>query len=235
MDTQEHEYELGTLEDEILDRDESKARQGGNQGDERRWMILGGAGTLALLAAMVTAISLGGTGSPHKLTASLRGPVRDLSAMSAHLQSAASATLTAVAPVAATPTRVARGPVAPAQPVAQTPAAPAPAPATITNAPAATPEGSAAVHAAVDPDADEGSFANLPVLSAAEAAADDDTVADEASDGVRTNFEQDANPFADDPSASDDESPDEDDESAQDDAGKSDARAVEVTELPTPV
>ena len=90
MDTQEHEYELGTLEEDILDRDESQARKGGRGGDERRWMILGGAGTLALLTAFVGAIAIGGTSTPRKLAGSLRGPVRDLSALSAHLQSASS-------------------------------------------------------------------------------------------------------------------------------------------------
>lgn len=200
MDAQEHEYELGTLEDNILDRDESQARQGGSRGDERRWMILGGAGTLALLTAIVAAVSLGGTGEPRTLSATLRGPSRDLSALSAHLQSSvpAPAPAEADAPDLTPKARIARAQPAAKQPVV---AAPVAAPPEATQ-PAAVPTSAPVSHAAVA-DTTATSFANLPTVSAVEESAEGDEA--DAADVVPTNFEQDDDPFAEDPSESEDD------------------------------
>lgn len=228
MDTQEHEYELGTLEGDILDRDESKARQGGSRGDERRWMILGGAGTLALLTAIVAAVSLGGTGEPHKLSASLSGPVRDLTALAAHLQTSAGATASAtaakvVAPVATPKARIAR-----AQPPVQQPVVVAPVAAT-PKAPAPAAPTAPVSHAAVTAPA-ESSFANLPSVSATEEVAAGDVL--DPAEVVPTNFEQDDEPFAQDPSESEDELavPAEDDEAPD----NSDADNDEDAEVDSP-
>lgn len=203
MDTQEHEYELGTLEEDILDRDESHARQSGNRGDERRWMILGGAGTLALLTAIVVAVSLGGSGEPHELSASLPGPVRDLAALSAHLQSAAAVTdsETAEPPPAAPKTRIARRSDKPAAPQpteppsVAPPAAPASGKPTSESTSGSTPD--RANHAAVA-ETPGSAFANLPTVSA-QSAEDGQPDRLDPPAQVPTNFEQDEDPFAEDP------------------------------------
>lgn len=203
MDTQEHEYELGTLEEDILDRDESHARQSGTRGDERRWMILGGAGTLALMSAIAVAVSLGGSGEPHQLSASLPGPVRDLAALSAHLQSAAAVadSETAAPPSAAPKTRIARhsGKAAAPQPTAPQPLATltAPASAKPTSVPTSGFAPDRANHAAVA-DTSASTFANLPTVSSlpSEDAGQADQLDPEAV--VPTNFEQDDDPFAED-------------------------------------
>lgn len=187
MSAQEHDYELGTLDEATLERDESLARRNDRRGDERRWMILGGAGTLALMTALGAALSLSGSSAPHHLAASVGRQFRDVAALAAHASAEQPEQPEAEPnPKPAKPTRVARRTTAnPAPPVVPAAKAPSPTrPAAEAKAPAAKP---------TEPPADDPRpFAELPTLvdepPAEPPPSDDEPVVD---------FVHDDNPFAD--------------------------------------
>ncbi len=236
MSADEHDdetsYEMGALEDDVLERDESLARhiQGG---DERRWMILGGAGTLALMTALIAAVALGGSGPPHRLSSSLGGPARDASAIAAHMTSEASdaddqasgpsegssksgAKDSRVAMRAPTASSAAAAPTPVSTPTATAPAtasATAPGLAPAVPAPSADVPAAAPSQAAADED-DSDPLANLPSIGALEDAAPGADEPDDAAD----DFAHDDNPFED---ASDDDASDDDDNDASDDDASS--------------
>ncbi|MEM6295841.1 MAG: hypothetical protein AAGA54_31505 [Myxococcota bacterium] len=192
MTAPNHDYQLGTLDAETLQRDEHASRDSERHGDERRWMILGGAGTLAILTALTGSIVLSGSGEAipaHASLASLRGAT---AAAAAHLSVGATPELEAapeVEPEAALkPARVATrstalAAVAPAAPQAEPKPAPAPGaePAPAAPKPADPPKPAPASDAEV-------SFSDLPSLPSV---AD----AEPESEPEAPNFEADDDPF----------------------------------------
>ena len=195
MSAQEHDYELGTLDEATLERDESLARRNQQRGDERRWMILGGAGTLALMTALGAALALSGSSTPHNLTASLASPFRDFAAVAAHL----SVQQAEPEPEPVKPTRVARRPAAAAKPTPIVPAAAVvpqselPLQPEAKPAPAAKTVEPAAKQPVAPPVDDDEPFAGLPTLVDEPASEDP---APEAAPAV--DFAHDDNPFAED-------------------------------------
>ncbi len=187
MSAQEHDYELGTLDEATLERDESLSRRNHQRGDERRWMILGGAGTLALMTALGAALALSGSGAPHRLAAGLGSPFRALAPVAAH------ASVEHAEPERAEPARVAKRTVAkpaaemvPAAVVPGLPAKPAlqAQPATEADKPAAKQPAEASAD-------DPRPFAGLPTLVDEP---DDAPPTEEAEPAV--DFAHDDNPFA---------------------------------------
>lgn len=75
MSAQHQDYELGSLDEAALERDEARARLE-HHGDERRWMILGATGTVALCVASLGALLLGGGDQPHTLRAGIASAPR---------------------------------------------------------------------------------------------------------------------------------------------------------------
>ena len=195
MSAQEHDYELGMLDEATLERDESLARRNQQRGDERRWMILGGAGTLALMTALGAALALSGSSTPHNLAASLGSPFRDVAAVAAHL----SVQQAEPEPEPAKPTRVARRPAAAAKSAPIVPAAAVvpqselPSQPEAKAAPAAKTVEPAAKQPVAPPVDDEEPFAGLPTLVDEPASEDP---APEAAPAV--DFAHDDNPFAED-------------------------------------
>ncbi|MCR9166300.1 MAG: hypothetical protein ACE37F_00070 [Nannocystaceae bacterium] len=210
MSAQEHDYELGTLDEATLERDESLARRNDQRGDERRWMILGGAGTLALMTALTAALALSGSSEPHDLRASLGSPFRDVAALAAHFSVEPSEAESAPRPAPAEVTRVARRPSA--QPSGNAPSQPAHA-AVVAKpalphqaAPAAEPKVPATKPASEAPSANDRPFAGLPtVADEPEAEAEAAQVDPEPA----VDFAHDDNPFA-----------PQDEEGDEDDAGE---------------
>lgn len=216
MSAQEHEYELGMLDHETLERDESLARHNRQRGDERRWMILGGAGTLALMTALFAAVALGGNSEPRHLASSLGSPARDLAAVAAKAVTAQSESEAKAE--AAKPARVARKATpATAPEVAKPLDEPAPAktssaasaaaaiPAATAPAAASAPTQAKASPSASESEAEseDNAFAGLPSLPTV----DEPDDASEPEADAPVDFTHDDNPFVD-----EDEDEDEDDE-----------------------
>ena len=159
-------------------------------------MILGAAGTLALLTALIGAIALGGNSEPHHLAASLGSPSRDLAGVAA--KAVAAQTKAEPAPTASKGARIARK--AEASKAAPDPAAAIPA---STRSAAASPTAAvqaeapkAEVPKAEVPKAEvpeDNAFSGLPSLPAVDYAVAEDPKPEAAP----ADFAHDDNPFVD--------------------------------------